>query len=315
MVLTVPYSTGYRVECSTKSCLYRFVLRRSFVGHRLSDDLFHPLRIEGFRNCITDPGRVESCGALTPFALGCKILLSEDMGAKDGVMDRLIKHEQDFSLWQRDPSLRGRVTLVTEANYSHLDAEEYFDYAVPARVLHDFLELTPTNISSSLFCDLRFYEYLRKLICTDAGAFAPMLPCPWLLAQYKVPQAEKRRFFDAGGVYGDHASDQASVSFSEVCEEDEELAQAFSRMPGQIAMIRGYIESIVIQYVAWNPRLLEMRRKDKVAEISRNHGPGLADRLWDAAVAKFSMPADLAEKNAAALASLMTRDYKVMLGL
>ena len=89
---------------------------------------------------------------------------------------------------------------MTDANYSDLDAEENFDYAVPARVLHDFLELTPTNISSSQFCDLRFYEYLRKLICTDAGALAPMFPCPWLLAQYKVPQAEKMRFFDAGGV-------------------------------------------------------------------------------------------------------------------
>lgn len=107
---------------------------------------------------------------------------------------------------------------------------------------------------------------------------------PWLLAHYKTSMETKWQNFDnhgQGQALGAHSLDQASMGTIKPSPKDVALSKRFPNLsPGQIAICRGHLESLAIQYVGWNDTILEDVRISKVKEINRLHGPGLADILW-----------------------------------
>ena len=75
--------------------------------------------------------------------------------------------------------------------------------------------------------------------------------------------------------------DQASIGPMKPSEQDVALSKRFPKLsPGQIALCRGHLESIAIQYIGWDDKELQEARCAKVAELNRTHGSGLAEPLW-----------------------------------
>ncbi len=72
--------------------------------------------------------------------------------------------------------MRLKLSVVGAENAEELDAEDFFDFCVPATVLCGFMEL---KITSRSWCDMRFYRMLERLCILE-----PIFPegVPWLLA-------------------------------------------------------------------------------------------------------------------------------------
>ena len=165
-----------------------------------NDDMFHPQRVNLFKDIIEDPDRPPG-----PFSVPCKLLLDESVRHDEGTMERLIAHEADFDKWKRDGALRNKLSVASADNVGALDAEEFFDFCVPASVLREFMELTPVEVTKSSWCDLRFLKMLEHLSVVepmDGGI-------PWLLAHYKTRTHTKMVAFDnAGQLENCHSRDQ-----------------------------------------------------------------------------------------------------------
>jgi hypothetical protein len=69
---------------------------------------------------------------------------------------------------------------------------------------------------------------------------------------------------------------------------DVELAAKYRGLqPGQMAICRRKIESVVIQYCVWCPEGAAANRRMFVGELDGTYGPGLGDELWDCTTATF----------------------------
>jgi hypothetical protein len=165
-----------------------------------NDDMFHPHRVHVFKQVIQDPDKPPG-----PFSIPCKLLLDDRVKPDEGTMERLIAGDDDFDKWKRDGALRSKLSVASADNVEELDAEEFFDYCVPASVLRDFMEMTPVEVTSSRWCDLRFLAMLEHLC-----VFEPMdVGVPWLLAHYKARMHTKMVAFDKAGQFEDcHSLDQ-----------------------------------------------------------------------------------------------------------
>ena len=244
-----------------------------------NDDMMHPRRVEVFKEIIQDPTRPEG-----PFNVPCKLLLDDTLSPDEGTIDRLISHSQDFFKWRSDEVLRRKLSVAGAENVVALDAEEYFDWCVPASILRNFMELTPLEITGSPWCDLRFMAALEHLCVLE-----PMdVNLPWLLAHYKTPlDAKKTAFDNAGRLQGLHTPDQASMMVHPTAHDAELAATYGSLQPGQVAMLRGRIESQVIQFCVWCPEKAASVRRKAVGELDAVHPKGLGDELWECATATF----------------------------
>jgi len=249
-----------------------------------NDDMFHPMRLvafqEGLMNLQLPPG--------TPFALPCKLLLNETMGANEGRLTDLCS-PSDYFLWQKNPSLRRKVQWVPTSRSDEMDATEYMDFMVPTSVMQKFFRLTPVGITSHKFCDLRLLAILERLNPMEIGDIPQY---PWLLAHYKTSMGTKWKNFDSHGkgqALGAHSLDQASVGKVEPTAQDVALSKRGRKLsPGQVALCRGHLESLIIQYIGWDDKTLAEVKRAKTAELSRLHGRGLADDLWKEVVAQMT---------------------------
>jgi hypothetical protein len=176
------------------------------------------------------------------------------------------------------------VQLATNDTADELDCEEYFDYLVPSCVLNKFFALNPEKVTSNKYCDLRLLAVFNHLCPLSVGD--AMMPGMWLLAHYKIPMDEKRAAFDRHGERDVenlvHSVDQASFQEEVQAPADLGLAKQFPKLsPGQIAMCRGHLESIILSFVGWNEDKLEQARAEKISEVTMSHGRGFAEALWD----------------------------------
>jgi len=249
-----------------------------------NDDMFHPMRLvafeEGMRNLQLPPG--------TPLPLSCKLLLNENMGPHEGRLTDLC-NPSDYFLWQKNPSLRQKVQWVRTSQVDDMDCEEYMDFMVPTSVMKKFFHLTPVGITSHKFCDLRLLAILKRLSPFEIGDIPNY---PWLLAHYKTSMDTKWRNFDSHGkgqALGAHSRDQASVGIMEPTAQDVALSKRYRNLsPGQVAMCRGHLESLVVQYIGWDDEMLAGAKRAKIEELNRLHGPGLAADLWKEIVEKLA---------------------------
>jgi hypothetical protein len=218
-------------------------------------------------------------------------------------MERLIEHGYDFNKWKNDEDPRGKVTLATNENCYKLDAEEFFDHAVPTITLQKFMDLTPTEIASHQFCDLRLLAVLDKLSAMEAQSSDATA---WLLAHCKITMDSKRRTFDNHGRWVGagvgHTADQSSMGASNFtpCDADAELASRHCAVsPRQVAMCRGHVESSVTQDHGWNEVSLKKFERAKVDELNNLHGDGFGVEMWSQSCDKFGsmFTSDLLEKN------------------
>jgi hypothetical protein len=239
--------------------------------------------------------------------LPCKLLLNENINPDEGRLERLIEHPHDFDKWKNDEDLRGKVTLATNENSRKLDADEFFDYAMPTIVLRKFMDLTPVEITSHKFCDLRFLAVVDKL-STGTIQMGQNDATPWLLAHYKITMHSKHRTFDndgwidhGGGV--SHIADQSSLGTSDSftpCDSDVELASRYRNIsPRQVAICRTHAESVAIQHYGWDE--VEESKKSElfIDEVNKLYGDGFGEKLWSQCCDKFGsmFTSDLLEKN------------------
>lgn len=255
-----------------------------------NDDMCHPLRfhfmMQGYQSLPFE--RSESC----TLAIPCKLLLDPSITPDEGQLDNFVSMDclQDFDYWKTSSAFASKkVQLATNDTAQDLDAEEYFDFIIPSDILKKFFELNPTKVTSNKFCDLRLFQVLYKLCPLELG---DMIPGMWLLAHYKIPMEEKMKAFDRHGQLDTnrliHAVDQASFSNAEEqsqasAAKDRLLAQKYlGRLsPGQVGMCRGHLESIILSYIGWDEETLQEARREKVIELTRSHGPGFAEELWE----------------------------------
>lgn len=256
-----------------------------------NDDMFHPRRVETFQAIILDPDRPPG-----PFSVPCKLLLDDTVGVDEGTMDKLISSGQDFDKWRSDEALSRKLTVAGAENVEALDAEEYFDFCVPASVLRNFMELTPVEITSSPWCDLRFAAALEHFCALEPIDVEGL---PWLLAHHKTRMCAKKIAFD--NAEGLHTFDQASMMAPQTTHDAELAAKYRCLQPGQVAMCRGRIESTVIQYCTWCPEGAAKLRRRAVGELDSAYGKGLGDELWECATATFEghFSRSLTERNRA----------------
>ena len=252
----------------------------SFVDN---DDMCHPLRfhilLDAYGNMPFDDDDGYTLG------MPCKLILNPTITPEEGQLENFVdpKRIQDFDYWRRNSFARRKVQLATNETADELDCEEYFDYVVPSSVLKKFFDLNPPEVASNKFCDLRLLAVFSHLCPLAVGD--TMMPGMWLLAHYKIPMDEKRAAFDRHGERDVEnlvqSVDQASFQEEELAATDLELAKRFPKLsPGQIAMCRAHIESIIISFVGWNADKLERARIEKVFELNRSHGPGFGEALW-----------------------------------
>jgi hypothetical protein len=265
--------------------------------------MFHPLRVHSFKSIISQQsGASDSANDDEPVALSCKLLLNENINPDEGRLECLIEHAYDFDKWKNDKDLRGKVTLATNENSHKLDADEFFDYAVPTIILRKFMDLTPVEITSHKFCDMRFHAVIDKL-----STVVPMQndAIPWLLAHYKITMGSKYRTFDNDGWVDDgvgHIADQSSLGTSDFtpCDSDVELASRYRNIsPRKVAMCRRHVESAVIQYYGWNKAELKKYERVKVDELNKLYGAGFGEKLWSQCCDKLGsmFTSDLLKKN------------------
>lgn len=218
-------------------------------------------------------------------ALSCKLLLDPSLSADEGRLENFVdmRNPNDFFTWRRKRNFGRKVTLATSDTAGDLDCKEYFDYIVPTAVLEKFMKLTPEAVASHRFCDLRLYQvfsYLEPFEMSDPH------PGMWLLAHYKVSMDDKLRTFDNHGRRDTdrlvHAVDESSFKEEETTPADIALSERFPKLsPGQVAMCRGRLESIILSYIGWNEEKLEEARKEEIMELNRSHGIGFGEELWE----------------------------------
>jgi hypothetical protein len=215
-------------------------------------------------------------------------------------------------------ALRNKLTVASADNVEELDAEEFFDFCVPASVLREFMGLTPVEVTSSNFCDLRFLKMLEHLCVLE-----PMgVDMAWLLAHYKTRMHTKMVAFDIADQFENcHSRDQGTMCecfftwTACVCESvctfsffdhdarllrcvassasspdvrDVKLASKYKCLkPEQVAMCRGNIESTVIQYCVWCPEGAAAMQHKAVGHLDQIYGQGLGGELWEKATALF----------------------------
>lgn len=256
----------------------------SFVDN---DDMCHPVRffslLQGYRQFRAQSGDEDAA-----ISIPSKLLLDTSMTLAEGNYEKFVdmKNLTDYTHWRKHPPTARKVTMVNEDTAEDLDAEEYFDYLVPSAILKKFFDLTPVAVTSHKFSDLRLYSTLAHVFPFDMGSTDPDI---WLLAHYKLPMDEKRKAFDNnGGLVGSYASraghsnDQASFGTFAASAEDVALSERFGRItPSQVSMCRSHIESVAIQYIGWNDKLLDHARTVKIVELSDSHGPGFGEALWE----------------------------------
>ena len=72
-------------------------------------------------------------------------------------------------------------------------------------------------------------------------------------------------------------------------QKDVALSKRFKKLsPGQVAMCRGHLESVILQYIYLDDSALESAKRDKTNELSRLHGSGFGEYLWTEAAAQLS---------------------------
>ena len=314
-----------------------------------NDDLCHPLRfrvmLDAYENFRIDPendndrfrvelgadgnyrkvnlgsknGNKNALSSLdSRYTLGmpCKLLLHPSLALLEGGGIRMkdlvdSKNPRDFTYWKKNVfnNIR-KIQYASIANAEDMDAEEYFDFIVPSKVLQKFFELNPPKVTSNRYCDLRLYQVLEKLCPMDYEYYSFMMsdsiilsPDMWLLAHYKIPMEDKQDTFDRHGEREKNQEDQASFPKEQEALEDIRLAEQFPKLsPAQVAMCRVFFESIILSFVGWNEEMLQEAKTQKVFEVSQSHGPEFAKALWEESHAKmvslFDMsPETLKESN------------------
>lgn len=241
-----------------------------------NDDMCHPLRFFYFLSNAQK-------SHILPLSIPCKLLLDENLTPSQGRIENFVKPDDpfEFNLWKKKRFLARNVTVVSNSKAVEMDAEEYFDFIVPSCLLEKFFRLTPLQVSSHKFSDLRLWAVLEHMcpLRTDG------LPeDAWLLAHYKISEDSKRATFDNKGkrVESVQSVDMISMSDNKAGAADVSLSERFPPLtPEQVSMCRAHIESVVIQSVGWNEQELEHCRVVKVKELNRSHGTGFGDQLWD----------------------------------
>jgi hypothetical protein len=109
-----------------------------------------------------------------------------------------------------------------------------------------------------------------------------------LLIHYKVSEDAKKHTFDNHGRRDKrrkgkcHSIDQASFGGEfKPSDRDVNLARNYHRIsPGQVAMCRGHLESLVITYIGRDNRSLQDVKRQKTIELNGLYGYGLGNELW-----------------------------------
>lgn len=241
-----------------------------------NDDMFHPLRLAAFEDAYINLGLPSG----SPMPLSCKLLLNENVSLEEGKLSNLCKDGDSF-YWRNSWNLRRKIQWAPTSKCDDMDATEYMDFMVPTRIMQKFFRVTPVSITSHKFCDLRLLAILER-ICPIEVIDNPHFP--WLLAHYKTSWDTKLENFDthgSGRTISSNTLEQASVGRFKANKRDIDLSKRFRHLsPGQISIMRGHLESLVIQYIGWNAPALDDVKFSKIMEINRCHGPGIGDSLW-----------------------------------
>lgn len=246
-----------------------------------NDDMCHPARLYSMRSAYEGYPLKGY-----PVALPCKLLLDPSLTPAESQLTNFVnmKNPADFDHWRKHRSLARKVQLVSNSEAKESDAEEYFDYIVPSAILKKFFDLNPPAVRSHRFCDLRLWKILDHLTPIALGDNDPN---SWFLAHYKVSMDEKMLTFDNHG-QRINKTDQISFAPESIQSADQALSERYHPLsPPQVAMCRGHLESVIIQYVGWNDIELEDAQGVKVAELNRSHGNGFGDELWEECISRI----------------------------
>lgn len=258
---------------------------RALITFLDNDDMCHPQRFYQLLSAYRGANFPEGATLSIP----CKLLLGDDISPEEGEFEKFVNVQDltDFDQWKRFPELKRKVKFAPNSRVNEMDAEEYFDFIVPSDVMERFFHMTPVDVTKHRFCDLRLWAVLDYL---NPMALADNPQVPWLLAHYKVSEDKKKRAFDNHGVLevGRQSVDQVSFGQQELCHGDHALSQRFPVIsPQQVAMCRAHVESLVVQFVAWNEETLEKVRQSKVGELNGLYGAGFGDALWAESVERI----------------------------
>ena len=257
---------------------------QAFLMFLDNDDMMHPMRLMAFNDASSSLDLPDNM----PFTIPCKLIISSETTttAPNATMDSFISSPRDFDQWKRNSKLRRKnVQLIPSSRCDDMDCNEYFDYIVPTSVMVKFFNENPVGITSHKFCDLILYRVLADLFPYEAQDHPSY---PWLLIHYKVSEDAKKHTFDNHGRRDKkkkgkcHSIDQASFGGEfKPSDRDVNLARKYHRIsPGQVAMCRGHLESLVITYIGRDNWTLNDVKRQKTIELNGLYGYGLGNELW-----------------------------------
>jgi hypothetical protein len=238
-------------------------------------DLFHPRRIEAFRQVLDDP-MTEN----VPFPLGAKLLLDETkLNTSEGQLQDFIYNEHDFDKWKGLPQAKqgGGIMLAANSRLRELNAHDYSDFCVPSLLFRRFLSIMPqAMLQNNDHCELRFCSMLD-----DMADLEPLSHYPWLLVAYS--QTEQKRFLPnysrSDWFSGNTLLDDPSVQKIPMTDFDRRVAR-HKISPIQVALVRIHMDAMLVQYSIWNDLALDDCMIKTIREVDLVHGRGFGKVVW-----------------------------------
>ena len=251
-----------------------------------NDDMYHPFRVRWFQDCAK---KIRDNLKIDGFYSGGKLLIDEMKVQEKFGDDDAVNLDLFLNL---DDSLNGIVDVAaTIEENSEKDVIEYFDYCIRSKVMKKFLSVTPQEILSHPFCDVRFGVCIQQL--NTVTRYHPTEE--WLLMHYRVRHLDRHQLF----LNRDMDSRKNAMVSVTISEEDRALSEETGLDEAMIAFCRKDIEEGAIMMVERDDAGLEHRRKMLVPGLDREHGSEIGTRIWQATWKKFSayFTAELAKKN------------------
>lgn len=243
-----------------------------------NDDMYHPFRVRFFQ-CIIAERKHETNIIEKAFYCGGKLLIDvTEANAKFGTGDEdIIKYDQ---IMNYDEELNGIVDVAGSARENdEKDVQEYFDYCVKTEVLQRFMEVSPDEILSHQFCDVRFgcslahprirhYDHPKK---------------EWLLMHHRVTGYDRhQRFLQLDLSTYDNALLRIDVS-----DDDRNLEHVTGLKDAKIAFLRRDIEECAIQVAHRDEENVIFKRNSRVPYMNKTYGNDIGTLLWNETMAKL----------------------------
>lgn len=248
-----------------------------------NDDMFHPSRAKFFQEKVkfvqkNYPSRKAFCS-------GGKALINDVMASTRCGPGVVFPIE---SFLNGSDSLTGIVEIaMTIKENGEKDTIEYFDFCVHSDIFKTFVELTPDEILSHQFCDLRFLDSIFQI--TPPPPYFKHPHEKYLLMHYCIRQEDRKLMFLEQNL------EKLKVKISE---EDCDLEHETGYAAAKITTLRKGVEECIIQTVYTADGNVELSR-DELRTTDKAHELEIGNILWESTMTKFKsyFSDELAKKN------------------